>query len=232
MEFRRTILSNAIIKAGIGSNVGPDVVEAIFNNRTRDRIGDEVMPEGCDNIDEINRRGLIVLWQHDGDYPIARTTAVWKSDGNIKGRIKFPPQGTSEKSAEALRLIKAGVVDSVSIGFQPHQWEPIKGSMGLRFTAWSLLEISFVSVPALPSAVVTAKSGAKSATPNLDAMRAALARLKSGRDDRDYRALIAARAAERVDLRRRADIIRLRAELDVLRRAGRAEYERMIRRWP
>jgi hypothetical protein len=71
--------------------------------------------------------------------------------------ISFPDQGISERADEILRLLKAGILGAVSIGFLPLEWEPIKGG-GLRFTRWELLELSVVSVPANPSALVTERS--------------------------------------------------------------------------
>ena len=71
--------------------------------------------------------------------------------------IEFPPAGTNAKSDEYLGLVKTGVIDTVSIGFNSHKSEPLSRG-GVRFTDWSLLEISFVSVPANPNAVVTARA--------------------------------------------------------------------------
>jgi hypothetical protein len=71
--------------------------------------------------------------------------------------IEFPPEGTTQKSDEYLRLMKTGVIDTVSIGFIPHKSEPL-GRGGLRITDWSLLEISAVAIPANPSAIVTARA--------------------------------------------------------------------------
>jgi phage head maturation protease len=54
-------------------------------------------------------------------------------------------------------MIRSGVVSAVSVGFLPIQATPLpKG--GSRFTKWELLEVSFVSVPCNPNAIVTARS--------------------------------------------------------------------------
>src|SRR5882724_1380035 len=121
-----------------------------------DRMGDIVAAAGL-RLHEIGARGLPVLAQHDAASPIARATRVWRSGDRIMAHVEFPPTGTSAKSDEYLGLVKSGVVDAVSIGFLPHKSEPLRGG-GLRFTDWSLLEISFVSIAALPSARVTAKA--------------------------------------------------------------------------
>src|SRR5882724_6961172 len=117
-----------------------------------DRMGDVVAAAGL-RLNEIGARGVPVLAQHDAALPIARATRVWRAGDRIMAHVEFPPAGTSEKSDEYLRLVKSGVVDAVSIGFLPHRSEPIRGG-GVRYTDWSLLEVSSVSVAALPSARV------------------------------------------------------------------------------
>jgi HK97 family phage prohead protease len=185
---------------------------------------DIVDPNGC-RLHELTN-GLVVLWQHDDKHPIARATSVWRSNGKIMGHIKFPPPGTSEMSDEALRLIKAGVVDSLSIGFQPHKAEQIQGTGGARFLDWSLLEISFVSVPANPAAVVTAKRHGSEPS-GLAYWRARLDSLKA---HPDYRAYERQRAAEREALRKRAERLRDKAETEDLCIEARIAHDRLFGR--
>ena len=59
--------------------------------------------------------------------------------------------------------MKSGVVGAVSVGFRPIASEPIRGGIGgLRYTEWALLELSCVSVPCDPDALVIARSLGKS----------------------------------------------------------------------
>jgi len=44
--------------------------------------------------------------------------------------IEFPPENTSQKSDEYLRLVKTGVIDTISIGFDPHKAEPLPRTVG------------------------------------------------------------------------------------------------------
>jgi len=158
MELRRSIISAAVTKSGV--DIGPDDVEVLATESREDRMHDVVMADGCSNLATVQKRGLTMLWQHDADHPVARVVRAWRQGDSIRARVKFPPLGTSIQADEARRLVKSGVVDSVSIGFRPLKSEPLRGG-GVKFTSWEWLELSFVSVPALPSAIVTAKRGPK-----------------------------------------------------------------------
>jgi len=155
---KRIVIENAVVRS---ADVGSRAVQVIASQGSEtgpvDRMDDIVMAAGC-RLNEITSRGIIVLAQHDTDSPIARATRVWRSGDRIMAHIEFPPEGTSAKSDEYLRLVKSGGIDSCSIGFIPHKSEPLGRGGGMRIVDWSLLEISFVSTPALPSAVVTAKT--------------------------------------------------------------------------
>lgn len=151
--MKTTTFVDAIIRDAAG--VGPRSVQVIASDGSIDRQNDIVEPAGL-RLHEVAARGVPVLAQHDSAAPIARAPRVWRSGDKVLAQIDFPPEGTSQKSDEYLRLVKTGVVDTVSIGFMPHKSEPLRGG-GVRFTDWSLLEISFVSVPANANAIVTAK---------------------------------------------------------------------------
>ena len=134
--------------------VGERQVEVIASDGTRDRMGDILVPSGCDITNY--RRNPIVLAQHDATLPIARATVSVGVD-KVSALIDFPPAGTSDTSDAYLRLMKAGIISAVSVGFMALEWEPLSTG-GLRYTKWELLELSCVSVPANPSAIVTGKS--------------------------------------------------------------------------
>jgi hypothetical protein len=65
----------------------------------------------------------------------------------------FAPEGVSELADEYCRLAKAGIIRAVSVGFIPVEYEPRRGG-GYLFKRWDLLELSLVSVPANPNALV------------------------------------------------------------------------------
>jgi phage head maturation protease len=71
--------------------------------------------------------------------------------------INFAPKGVLEIADETCALAKAGVLNAVSIGFRPLKSEPLRTG-GQKFTKWELLELSIVSVPANPSALVVQRA--------------------------------------------------------------------------
>jgi HK97 family phage prohead protease len=152
MDIRHAIITNAIVRV---PGLGPNMIRVIASDGSVDRMGDIVEPGGL-RLQEIPRRGVPFLAQHDAEAPIARATRIWRDGDRIMADVTFPPEGTSQKSDEYLRLIKADVVDAVSIGFNPHRSEALPRG-GLRFVDWSLLEISAVSVPANVNAIIAAK---------------------------------------------------------------------------
>jgi phage head maturation protease len=120
--IRRSIRPNAVKFASNGEVVGARQVLAIVSSEQRDRMGDVILQDGIDYSDFL-RGGGTVLWQHDANYPVARTVRLSVVNGCLTALAQFPPEGTSEKSDECYRLIRDGVVNSTSIGFMPVDWE-------------------------------------------------------------------------------------------------------------
>jgi HK97 family phage prohead protease len=156
--------------------VGDRQVKVIASDATRDRMGDVLVPSGCDITNY--RRNPVVLAQHDATQPIARATVSVGVD-RVTALIEFPPAGTSAASDSYLRLMKTGVISAVSVGFLPVEWEPLRDG-GLKYTRWELIELSCVSVPANPNEIVTGKS--VGAVRDLNLARAAALKRRLVRD--------------------------------------------------
>ena len=146
----RKILSTSVIKS---SGVGEREIRAIASTSSQDRDGDIMIAAGCNLTDY--KRNPVVLWQHDPDHPIGRADATINGT-RIEALIQFAPAGASRKADEACALMKAGIVNTLSVGFEPTETEPIRGG-GYKIIKWTLLEISVCSIPANPEAVVTQK---------------------------------------------------------------------------
>jgi HK97 family phage prohead protease len=99
------------------------------------------------------RRNPIMLAQHKGDQPIGSWPSIEVKNGRLEALGEFAPEGVSALADEYCRLAEAGIVRAVSVGFMPISYEPLRGG-GLRFTKWDLVELSLVSVPANPNALV------------------------------------------------------------------------------
>jgi HK97 family phage prohead protease len=136
------------------AKLGERQIRIIASDATPDLAKDIMVPQGCDT--ENYRSNPIILAQHDPNYPIAKAQ-VEIVNGRVEALIEFPPSGISAKADEYCGLAKAGIINAASVGFEGIEAEPIKGG-GVRYNKWRLLEISLVSVPCNPSALVIARS--------------------------------------------------------------------------
>jgi HK97 family phage prohead protease len=134
------------------STVGERQIRVIASDATPDRMGDILEPGGC-QLDNF-RRNPVMLAQHDANKPIGSWSSIQVKGGQLEATGEFAPEGISEIADEYCALAKAGIIRAVSVGFMPISYEPMRGG-GLRFTKWDLVELSLVSVPANPNALVT-----------------------------------------------------------------------------
>lgn len=130
--------------------VGERQVHVIASDSAPDLDGDVMVPEGCVLSDY--DRNPIVLLQHDHAKPIG-TADVKVVNGRLEALVTFAAEGVSAIADEACRLVKTGVLNAVSIGFVPLEKAPIPRG-GWRHSKWKLIELSLVSVPANPRALV------------------------------------------------------------------------------
>jgi HK97 family phage prohead protease len=147
-----------LVRAQINA-LGEDEVEVVMSTAALARDGHILIPQGC-RLDNY-QANPIVLWSHDPDKPIGNAENATVGAGQIAARVRFAPLGISPKADEIRGLTKAGVIRAVSVGFEPLEMEPLdpkKPRGGQRISAWELLELSFVSVPADPGAMVTARA--------------------------------------------------------------------------
>lgn len=118
-----------------------------------DQGGDVVMPGAfARSLAERPAGKVKMLWQHD----TAELIGVWdevREDERglfVKGRILDEVQ----RGKEAMALLKAGAIDSMSIGYRTRQAEAEKGGIR-KLIEVDLYEVSLVTFPMLPAAMVT-----------------------------------------------------------------------------
>lgn len=114
------------------------------------------------------RRNPVVLWGHDASrLPIGRAFDLRIEDAALKASVEFIPIETPEggQFAESVyRLCRQGFIAATSVGFRPVKWEytrePSRGSEdwfpGIDFEEQELVELSVVTVPANPEALIEA----------------------------------------------------------------------------
>lgn len=118
-----------------------------------DRVGDTIDPMGA-----TFKNPLVLLHQHDHDKPIGRVTFKKPTAKGIEFEAEIPEifeAGTLKDRVDtAWAEIKYGLVRAVSIGFRPIKYA-FNDKGGVDFQELEIFELSTVSVPALPDAVIT-----------------------------------------------------------------------------
>jgi HK97 family phage prohead protease/HK97 family phage major capsid protein len=133
-------------------------MEFVMSDETADRMDDIIMADGWDL--ENFKRNPIALFGHRSDFPIGKWKNLRIENKQLRGHLELAPDGTSRRIDEIRRLIDAGILKAVSVGFRPKEYEPLDKEnpfSGYRFTKQELVETSLVSVPANPNALAVAK---------------------------------------------------------------------------
>lgn len=190
MERRVAFCETKFLTAGIGERQ----VKAVITSAATDRMGDVVEPAGLDTRQYL--RNPVVLLHHDATMPVARCIHLALTSGRIEAVAQFPEPGMDEVADRTYNQVRAGLLAATSIGFRVIEATPIHASGGLRITKSELMEWSFVTVPAQPDALVTAKS----------ARDAELAALR-----------------KEIALHRKSDALRFQLELEAMEKRLRAE---------
>jgi uncharacterized protein len=120
-----------------------------------------VVDQGLDVVERgafaktLGTRKVKMLWQHDTAQPIGTWESISEDDHGLFVRGRLIPD--VEKGREAMALLKAGAIDSMSIGYRTIEAEASTANgRGVRkLTEIDLFEISLVTFPMLPDAKVT-----------------------------------------------------------------------------
>lgn len=118
------------------------LITGIASTPSTDRMSDVVVPTGAKFA-----LPLPLLWQHNHSDPIGEVTEATVSEKGIEIVAKVA-LGVTEEIDRYWRLMKAGLVRGLSIGFRGLEGEAIKGTWGVRYTEWEWLELSAVTIPA------------------------------------------------------------------------------------
>jgi len=138
--------------------LGDYELEIIGSTGVVDRDGEMINPDGWDLRNF--KKNPVILPAHDYRAPaIARAKSVKIEDKKLKFKIEFPQEGVYPLADIYRRLYKSGFMKASSVGFVPIEWKNGDGEKEPRRTylRQELLELSLVSVPANPEALVTEK---------------------------------------------------------------------------
>ena len=117
-------------------------ISGIASTPALDRQGDVLDPAGA-----TFKLPFPLLLGHDHGQPIGEVIDARTTPQGIWISAQIAPEGTSDRIDEAWRLIRAGLIKGLSVGFIGRDWEAIHTG-GRRFTEWEIIELSAVTVPA------------------------------------------------------------------------------------
>lgn len=148
---------SAQIKAVSGANR----FKFVASDESVDRYGDVVRAAGWE-LGEF-RQNPVLLWGHDSSEPPIGTVDDIRVEGKqLIAETSFASDDANPFAGKIRRLVEAGIVKAVSVGFLPIKMKQRTGEkgefLGYEFIKQSLMELSVVSVPANPNAVALAKS--------------------------------------------------------------------------
>jgi len=158
---------------------------SIFGNVDNGR--DMVMAGAfAESIEAKGTRGVKLLWQHDPSQPIGTWTAIEEDRKGLKvsGKLLL----TVQKAREAYEMMKAGILDGLSIGYRvmKESYDTDKKIGGYRkIEKADLWEVSLVTFPMNPKATVTAVKTMPS-----DRELEAMLRDEAGLSNRDAKAAL------------------------------------------
>jgi HK97 family phage prohead protease len=147
-----------------------DCVIAKLSTIDPDRVGDVLIPDGCDLSDY--ERNPVVLVSHDySKLPIAKMVKIQKTDKAVYGKMQF---SETDEAQDVLKLIREGILKTCSVGFVAkntlkrgtkafidyikQKFNGVDTNVKQIITDWKMLELSLVSIPCNSEALVVAVS--------------------------------------------------------------------------
>lgn len=134
-----------------------------------DRHGTRILPQGIRT--EAFDRNPVFLWGHDGyaragappdpEAVIGRVLRHRAGPRAFDVEVEFAPAEANPRAEQALKLVRAGFLGAVSIGFLPlrsHEERLPDGRSALVFDSVELLEVSLVPVPSNPEALALVRA--------------------------------------------------------------------------
>jgi HK97 family phage prohead protease len=107
-------------------------------------------------------RNPVFLWAHDqSSPPIGKVVDIGEVGGKLRGTVEYADANLSPFADSIFRMAKEGYLNATSVAWVPREFSYTQDRSrpgGIDFSKVELLEVSQVPVPALPTALVTARS--------------------------------------------------------------------------
>lgn len=147
-------------------DIGERTVRFTISKEVVDRDGDVLIARGVD-FSNYMKNPVFCGFHNTYDFPLGKVTKFWIEGDSVKADVYFPPidelSSDPNNVCEKAKLVdfcyncyKTGMLNAVSVGFIPKEWEPNKETGGYIIKEWELLEFSAVAVPANQDAIAQA----------------------------------------------------------------------------
>lgn len=154
MEYAYSALNYEGKKAIADEDEDYVYVRGIASTPTPDRSKDIVEPKGA-----VFKTPMPFLWMHSDREPIGEITLAKPDKEGIPFEARMPkikePGLVKDRVDMAIMSIRYGLAKAVSIGFRALDWEWMDDG-GIHFKSWEWMELSLVTIPANPEAVLDA----------------------------------------------------------------------------
>lgn len=104
----------------------------------------------------------VFLWAHQADEPpIGRIVEIIDQKGFLRGAVEYCERDIYPFADTIFQLVRGGFLNAVSVSWEPIEWAFTTDRSrpgGVDFKLAELLEVSQVPVPALPTALATARA--------------------------------------------------------------------------
>lgn len=150
-QLIRKLFNATFVKAA-----APRTWDAVLSTQRQDRDADRISL-----LDWMWAAIVPLLWAHSHtELPIGRVRNLRVERDALRGVVEFPPEGTYAFADQVVRLIEAGFLGSVSVGFRAIDQPTPNALGGVDFVGKKeLLELSVVNVPANEDAQIERMDG-------------------------------------------------------------------------
>lgn len=126
---------------------------------------DEIIDQASWQLDDFLKNPVVLFAHQSRELPIGRAVDVGVRSSNgsgmrLESRIEFAPEELNPKAEQVFRMLQAGFLKAVSVGFLPKtgRWEMRSGVEVFVWADCVLKEISVTPVPANPEALAKMKA--------------------------------------------------------------------------
>lgn len=162
MKYARTI--TALIEPRRANSSGR-IVRYRFSTPAVARDGHAIAAWRLDNF----RLNPVFLWAHDSrEPPIGKVIELADKNGYLDGTVEYAERDAYPFADVIFQLVRDGYINAVSTSWDPIEWSWSADHSrpgGIDFKLVDLLELSQVPVPALPTALASARAAGVDVTP-------------------------------------------------------------------